>query len=340
MQYDHEVQGGSVIKPLQGKGQINGDATITRPLLHLQKGVILSQALYPSLSEIDPYQMTANAIDTAIRNIVATGGNIKHLALLDNFCWCSSDEPERLWQLKEAVRACFDFSVAYETPFISGKDSMFNDFSGFDKNGNPVKISIPPTLLISSIGVIDDVSKSVSMDAKFPGDIVFVIGETSDDLAGSEYLAMIKDDEKHAGNTVPKVDANKNKKTYQAFSRCAEIGLINASQSVHRGGLIVALAKMAMAGKLGMSLDFSRFQSKSSRIDFALFSENGGRIIAIVNPQKAEKFEQIMAELPLQKLGEIRDDERFIVCGKDKKTVIDVDVSEMLNSYKMRFQER
>ena len=343
MQYDHEVQGGSVIKPLQGKGQVNGDATVTRPVLHSQKGVILSNTLYPSLSEIDPYQMAANAIDTAIRNVVAAGGNIEHLALLDNFCWCSSDEPERLWQLKEAVRACFDFSVAYETPFISGKDSMFNDFRGFDQHGNPVKISIPPTLLISSIGVINDISKSTSMDAKFSGDIVFVLGETLEEIGGSEYSTMIREQSEGRSfveNAIPKVDAQKNKKTYQIFARCVEHGLISASQSVHRGGLITALSKMAMAGKLGMDLNFSQFQSQSSKIDFALFSENGGRIIAIVNPQKRNKFEQMISGIPYKKLGVTRADGRFVIYGNDEKTVVDTDVSAMLNSYEMRFQGR
>ena len=112
--------------------------------------------------------------------------NQLRIAILDNFCWCSSDEPERLGQLKLAARGCYDVATAFGTPFISGKDSMYNDFSGFDAHDNPVKISVPPTLLISSIGVHDDVAKAVSMDAKIDGDLVYVIGGTSEELGGSD----------------------------------------------------------------------------------------------------------------------------------------------------------
>jgi len=164
-QFDHEVQGGSVIKPLQGRGRVNGDATVTRPVLDSDKGVVISQGICPAYGDIDTYNMAACAIDTAVRNAVAVGANLERLALLDNFCWCSSDEPERLGQLKRTAQACYDYAVAYGTPFISGKDSMFNDFEGFDERGEAIKISVPPTLLISSIGVMEDSRKAVSLDA-------------------------------------------------------------------------------------------------------------------------------------------------------------------------------
>ena len=167
-QYDHEVQGNSVIKPLQGKGRVNGETTVIKPVFDSTHAVALSQGLYPRYSDIDCYHMAGASIDTAIRNVVAAGADPDAIALLDNFCWCSSRDPQRLYQLKKAAQACYDFAKVYQTPFISGKDSMFNDFKGYDKKGNPVKISIPPTLLISSIGIIHDVLKTISIDVKFP----------------------------------------------------------------------------------------------------------------------------------------------------------------------------
>src|SRR3989344_7655280 len=161
-QYDHEVQASSALKPLSGRGLINTDSQVFRPVLSSNKGVVLSSALYPSYGNINTYDMAACAIDTVVRNTVASGGSLSHLAILDNFCWCSSYDQRRLAQLVDAVKACYDLAVGYGTPFISGKDSMFNDFRGYDEKGNPVSISIPPTLLISSIGVMKNLNKTVS----------------------------------------------------------------------------------------------------------------------------------------------------------------------------------
>ena len=209
-QYDHEVQASSVIKPLQGKGQVNSNVTVIKPVFDSDRAVALSQGLYPSYSDIDTYWMAACSIDTAIRNVIAVGGSLDHLALLDNFCWCDSNNPERLGQLKEAARACYDFAVAYGTPFISGKDSMFNDFKGYDEYMNDVMISIPPTLLVSSIGVVSDWKRCQTIDFKREGDLIYVLGETRDEMGGSEYLAyrgMLITDKPFIGNNVPKVDA-------------------------------------------------------------------------------------------------------------------------------------
>jgi len=187
VQYDHEVQGSSVLKPLQGKGRVCSEAIVSRPILSSNKGVVKSQGFGSSYGEIDTYHMAACAIDTAIRNYVAAGGNINHLALLDNFCWCDAYNPERLWQLKRAAEACYDFATAFKTPFISGKDSMFNDFKGYDENGEKVMISAPPSLLISAIGIIENIENAVSLDVKMPGDLIYVLGETLDELGRSEY---------------------------------------------------------------------------------------------------------------------------------------------------------
>jgi len=236
------------------------------------------RGINPKYSDIDTYHMAACAIDTAVRNAVSVGVNLDKLALLDNFCWCSSNDPERLGQLKEAARACYDYAVAYSAPYISGKDSMFNDFSGYDEDGKAVKISVPPTLLVSSFGVTDDFRKAPSMDSKFAGDLVYVIGETKDELGASEYFAYLGESREAAsegfiGNNVPQVDADVNMRTYRAVEKAIEGGLLASCESVSIGGFGVSLARVAIAGELGMDLSIG---SPDLRADFALFSESQG----------------------------------------------------------------
>ncbi|MBI5135233.1 phosphoribosylformylglycinamidine synthase, partial [Candidatus Uhrbacteria bacterium] len=271
-QYDHEVQSGSVVKPLQGRGRIQGDASVNRPLLDSIKGVVLSHGIYPTYSDISTYAMAAAAIDTAIRNAVAAGASLERIALMDNFCWCSSFDPIRLGQLKHAVKACYDVAVAYGTPFISGKDSMFNDFKGFDQDGKPFTLSIPPTLLVSSLAVMDDARSAMTLDAKTPGDLVYVLGETRDELGASEYYAM----HDAVGANVPMVDTQKNIILYQALNEAIAKGVVASAQSVHRGGLAAALVKTAVGGMLGMDVALADIPGAAANDTVALWSESQG----------------------------------------------------------------
>ena len=341
-QYDHEVQGGSVLKPLQGKGRVCASATITKPLLNSNKGVVISQGINPSYSEIDTYHMAACAIDTAVRNAVTVGADLEQLAILDNFCWCSSDEPERLGQLKAAAEACYDYATAYGTPFISGKDSMFNDFKGYDKDGNPIKISILPTLLITTIGIIDDVRKSVSLDAQKAGDLVYVLGDTLDfESGGSEYYAMHGEKvkgEKPIGNNVPTVDAENNLKLYSVYSTCVKNGLIASAQSVETGGLAIALAKTAMGGNLGMDISLETISGIINYDDLTLFSETQGRILATVSPENKEEFEKNMQGNSFSQIGTMKKDNLFTIRGIEGKKIINTDLDSMLESYKSTFR--
>src|SRR3989344_1192391 len=221
-QYDHSVQGTSVIGPLQGKGQVNGKATVLAPVLGSKRGVVLSHSLAPELTEQDPYGMAVHVVESAIRHAVAIGADPDYIALLDNFCWCSPDDPERLWQLKEACRGAYDTAVAHGTPFISGKDSMHNDFKGFDEKGKPITISVPPTLLISAIGIIPDVTKTVTEDFKSPGDLIYLL----------------------SGGTAQ----------YRAYYKTVQENLIASAISIGRGGVEIALAKAAIGGMLGTNI--------------------------------------------------------------------------------------
>lgn len=333
-QYDHEVQGNSVIKPLQGRGRVNGEAAVIKPLLNSNAGVVLSCGIYPSYSDIDTYSMAAACIDTAIRNAVCCGANLNKLALLDNFCWCSSSEPERLGQLKRAVKACYDYTKVYQTPFISGKDSMFNDFKGFDENGNPVKISVPPTLLISSIGIIDDITKAVSLDAKFPGDLIYILGQTYDELGASEYFANFG----AIGNKIPQVNALKNLKLYKALAKCNKRGLIASAQSITRGGLAVALAKTAMAGLLGMDISLAKLPGSVLRDDFALFSESQGRILVTINPKNKREFEKIMKGNNFALIGQVTNDSLIKIRGLNGAIIVETKVEKALKAYKKTFK--
>ncbi len=332
-QYDHIVQGNAVLGPLQGRGRINADASVIRPVLSSQKGVVMSQALYPTDSEIHPYNMASATIDTAIRNAVVTGANPDSLALLDNFCWCSPNDPIRLGQLKKTAEACYDYAVQYETPFVSGKDSMFNDFSGFDEKGNPVKYSIPPTLLISSFGVIDNIEKTVSLDAKKSGDLVYILGETFDEIGGTEF-AIANDIE---ANSVPIVHADKNKHLYKAYYKAVQKNLIASGISIHRGGLFVAAAKTAIGGMLGMHISLKNLPGDTKRNDFALFSESQGRILVTVAKQNKNIFEKIMKGCEYKHIGKITKAQEFIITDKQQKEIINLDVTTLQKSYKKTF---
>lgn len=333
-QYDHEVQASSVIKPLQGKGKINSETTVVKPIFNSPHAVALSQGLYPSYSEIDCYQMAGSSIDTAVRNLITVGVDVDKIFLLDNFCWCSSNDPQRLYQLKKAAEACYDFAKIYETPFISGKDSMFNDFKGYDEKSNLIKISVPPTLLISSIGLIDNVVKTISIDIKFSGDLVYILGETKNELGGSEYFAM----NKSVGNNVPKVDAQKNKKLYQSFYEASQKQLISSAISITRGGLGVALAKTALAGKLGIEISLDKLPGQVFRNDFALFSESQGRILVTVNPKNKKEFEKIMKGNQFKQIGQVTNNQQLIINGLENKTVIDLNLEKIETAYKSTFK--
>lgn len=232
-QFDHEVQGTSVVKPLQGRGRVNGDATVIRPILSSQKGIVLTQAIHPELGESDPYTMSTSTIQEVVCRAVASGANPEKIAFVDNFCWSSSRDSKRLWQLKEAARGCYDAAVAFGTPFISGKDSMFNDFSGFDEKGNPVEISIPPSLLISAVGIIDDVRKSITIDFKFPGDIIYALDGTKNMCAG---LAQAINHELVASAVVTDSDG-----AAAAVAKSAMAGMLGADVSPQGGTVIVSI---------------------------------------------------------------------------------------------------
>ncbi len=298
-QYDHEVQGGSVLKPLVGKNNDGpGDAAIIRPVLDSDMGVVISNGINSKYSDIDPYWMAASAIDEALRQIIAVGGSLERVALLDNFCWGNTNKPERMGALVLACRACYDMSIAFGTPFISGKDSLNNEFHYQDTT-----IAIPDTLLISAMGVIKDSSKAVSMDFKKDGNCIYIVGNTYNELGGSEYYKSIG----YLGNDAPKVNPQQAKKTMDNLSKASEKGLVKACHDLSEGGLGVAVAEMAFAGGKGARINLGKVPlgEKINRDDYILFSESNSRFLVEVAPEDADNFEKTLGDVAFARIGEV-----------------------------------
>ncbi len=332
-QYDHEVQGGSAVKPLVGKKEDGpGDAAAIRPLLDSFEGVVVSSGICPRYSDIDTYHMMACAIDEAIRNNVAVGGNPARMAGLDNFCWPdpvksdkTPDGEYKLAQLVRANKALYDYTTTYGVPCISGKDSMKNDYLAGD-----IKISIPPTVLFSVLGKIEDVRRAVTMDAKAPGDLVYVLGMTYDELGGSEYFAM----HGYIGNKVPQVQAWEAKELYYKLHEAIMEGVVASCHDCSDGGLGVALAESAFAGGLGMEVDLRKVPSTGvERDDYLLFSESQSRFVATVHPTMQEAFLSIMKGIYLGEIGRVTRGRRFIVINQKGQKIIQGDISRLKEAW-------
>ncbi len=326
-QYDHEVQGGSVLKPLVGKHNDGpGDAAIIQPVPGSPKGVIIANGINPGYADVDPYWMAASAIDEALRQIIAVGGDLNRVALLDNFCWGDVNRPDMLGALIRTAQACYDMSVVYGTPFISGKDSLNNEFEYEGKT-----ISIPHTLLVSAIGVMDDVSRAISMDFKQAGDFIYVVGSTRCELGGSEYLKT----KGLVGNSVPEVEPQQSKNLMERLSTATGKGLVRACHDCSEGGIGVAVAEMAFAGGLGASVNLEEVPlgEPIDRDDFILFSESNSRFIVEVSPDKKDKFEKEMAGCPLAMIGRVSSETRLEVHGRKGDSVVSISIDELKEAW-------
>ena len=321
-QYDHEVQGGSVVKPLTGVANDGpSDAAVIRPLLDSFEGVVIAHGICPRYSDIDTYHMAAAAIDEGVRNAVAVGANLTVMAGLDNFCWCdpilsdkTPDGPYKLAQLVRANRALDDITRVYGVPCISGKDSMKNDYQI-----GGTKISIPPTLLFSAVAKIDDVRKAVTMDAKRAGDLVYVLGITFPELGGSEYAALLG----AIGNHVPKVRAEQAMARYRALSRAMAQGLVASCHDCSDGGLGVALAETAFAGGLGLAVDLAEVPNEGiGRDDVLLFSESTSRFVVTVRPEHEKGFQEIMTNTGTARVGVVTEAPVLTALGLTGQTVL------------------
>jgi phosphoribosylformylglycinamidine synthase len=320
-QYDHEVQGGSVVKPLVGPSCMGpSDASVVRPKLESRRAVVLACGMNPRFGDLDPYHMATSAIDEAVRNAICVGAKPDRLAILDNFCWGNTDRPETLGSLVRAAIACYDLAIEWKTPFISGKDSLNNEFTWFDAQGKKESIAIPCSLLISAIGQIDDASQAVTMDLKQAGNALYLIGVTRNELGGS-HAAMLLGKE---GGAVPTVDAALAMRCYQRVHQAILKRHIVSCHDLSEGGLAVALSEMAFAGELGVQVDLTSYRA-SNFVDasVALFSESNSRLLVEVPAGQAQAFESLMSELPVQRIGMVNPGP-MVCIESDGQTLIDV----------------
>ncbi len=327
-QYDHEVQGGSVIKPLVGvKEDGPSDAAVVAPVLGSTKGFAISNGLNPRYADLDPYHAAACAIDEAVRNAVAVGGDPTRTAILDNFCWGNVSDPAMLGALVRTAEACRDVAVAFGTPFVSGKDSLNNSFLGRDG----VRITIPHTLLVSAMAIVHDVTTCVTMDLKQPGNHLYAVGTTQDELGGSHFNLVSG----QSGGKVPKVDVQTAPKLFRAVHAAITSGLVRACHDCSEGGLAVALAEMAFSGEVGADVDgLKALPGASGLSDTAkLFSESPTRFVIEAKPEHAAALAEAFAGLPFAKIGVTVAEQRLRVAGANGEWLLWAKLSELKEAW-------
>ena len=327
-QYDHEVHGTSVLKPLVGaENDGPGDAAVIAPVLGSKRGIAVSNGINPKYGAIDTYHMAASAIDEAVRQIVAVGGSVSKTAILDNFSWGNTDKPDRLGALVRACEACYEVGVAYGTPFISGKDSLNNEYQVAGET-----IVIPHTLLISAMSVMADVTKAVSMDAKEAGDLLYIVGLTKRELGASHYWESCG----YIGQCVPTVDTKLGKRVFAAVEKATKSRLARACHDLSEGGLAVAAAEMAFAGMIGMDIDLRELPVAEdvTRDDEALFSESNSRLLVEVGPSKRRAFEKACGKAPHACIGKLVKSPRLKIKGLDGKVVVNENISDLKSAWK------
>lgn len=318
--YDHEVKGNTTLKPLQGKYSGPNDAAIIKPLDKSWKGIVISCGMNPKYGKIDTYWMAASAIDEAIRNNISVGG--RRIALLDNFTWGNPEKEERLGSLVKACEACYDIALVFETPFISGKDSLYNE--------SPLG-TVTPTLLISALGIIPDIRNTVSMNVKNFDNILYIIGKTYDELGGSEYYFK----KGFLGKNVPKVRAKQAKTNFDSLTKAIDSKLVESCHDISEGGLAVSASEMAFAGGYGMELDLTKVPIKEmKREDILLFSESNSRFLVEVNKKSKDKFEKVMNETVFAEIGRITENPNFIVNGFNGKPIIETTIQDLQEAWK------
>ena len=337
-QYDHEVQGRSVVKPLVGaRCDGPGDAAVLQPVAGSRRGLSISCGANPNYGLLDPRNMALAAIDEALRNAVAVGADPDHCAILDNFSWGNCDRPEQLGALVLAARACKDAALAFGTPFISGKDSLNNEFRVGERT-----ISIPPTLLISAMAQLPDVARAVTMDLKAAGNHVYLVGLTGPDLGGSVYHEHLGFTGERAAGSVPAPDLATAPALLRALHAAIAGGHVAAAHDLSEGGLAVAAAEMAFAGELGLELDLDRVPVTDLPAGFdpdatALFSESCTRLLVEVRPGEAAGFEACLAGLPHARIGRVEAEARLTI-RRGPKALVELDCEALRRAHQGGFQ--
>ena len=327
-QYDHEVQGGSVVKPLGGIANDSpNDAAVVKPKYNSDKGIAIGCGINPLYGDIDPYWMAMAGIDEAIRNIVCVGARPDRIALLDNFCWADCKKEENMGSLVRASQACFDGAMGFDAPFISGKDSLNNNFICDDGT----EISIPATLLISAMGIVDDVNKCVTADLKSAGNLLFIVGVTKNELGGSHYYKT----KKQLGANVPQTDLKIAKLTAEKIHKAIGAGVLASCHDCSEGGIAVALAEMAFAGGIGIEADLRGLPRTDDYTGLAaqLFSESCSRYIVEVEPKNYNVFCKLMLGVPFGQIGKATENKKLVIKNSQGKTVVDAEIDILKDAW-------
>ncbi len=310
--YDHEVGGMTVLKPLVGaQSDGPGDAAVLRPLADGYAGLALGCGINPKYGEIDPYWMALACVDEALRNVVAVGGDPQRTAILDNFCWGDPRQPDRMAGLVRATAGCYDAAVAFAAPFISGKDSLNNEYR--DSSGQ--RIAIPPTLLISALAHVQDVRQCTTMDLKQAGSYLYLIGATRDELLGSHYALLAGGTP--AGSGLPQVDLSRAPARCVGLHAAIQAGLVRSCHDLSEGGLAVAAAEMAFAGELGLDLDLTAVSvegaGQTDATTVRLFAETPSRWLVEVAVEQAAAFETSLGANDARRIGQVVAEPRLMI---------------------------
>jgi phosphoribosylformylglycinamidine synthase subunit PurSL len=305
-------------------------------VLNSPKAVALAVGMNPHLSDLDPYQSALHAVDEALRNIIAVGGDLERTAILDNFCWGNCNKPDRMGSFVQAAKACYDAAMSYQTPFVSGKDSLNNEF--VTQEGQ--NITIPGTLLVSAMSVIADAGRCISSDAKAVGNHIFIVGASGPELGGSHYLLA---EGLPTGNDVPPVNPAGHRRQMAAVQEAIAAGAVRACHDLSEGGLAVAAAEMAFGGELGIELDLAALPVSRNGFDRAkslgaaamLFGESAGRFLCEVPPEKFDAFCRAMGEVPFAELGRVTEHPHLVIrgLGGGKNLLIDVGIHELRQAW-------
>jgi phosphoribosylformylglycinamidine synthase len=324
-QYDHEVQGGTVIKPLVGaRNDGPGDGAVITPVLGSHTGLAVGCGINPRYGDLDPYGMAAACIDEAVRNVIAVGADPARIALLDNFCWGNTDRPEVLGSLVLAAEACRDVALAYGMPFISGKDSLNNEYHSGD-----VHLVIPPTLLISAMGRVPDVRHCVTMDLKEPGNHLFLVGNTANEMGGSHYHLVTA----QVGGAVPRVDLDLAPRIFRALHEAIRQGHVRACHDLSEGGLAVAVAEMAFAGEVGADLTDTGAIAPGECDVVRLFSESATRFVVEVAPERVAALKQVLSDVPLTPIGRTCKEPRLRIAAADGDWIVWAQLADLKEAW-------
>ncbi len=346
--YDHEVKGATLVKPYTGSNEVGFSAPSDAGVIWMKphgggedNAIAIACGICPKVSEYDTYLMAEYAVDEAVRNAVCVGANPDEMVLVDNYCWPdpieSSRNPDaklKLGQLVRASQALYDLSLSYGMPFVSGKDSMKNDFIGKMADGETVKISVPPTLLVTAMGRVPGLKTITTSEVKNEGSLVYLIGDNLTNFTSAYELKELYADYE-ISYPLPYIDGKKQLELYRKFHTSMKAGLIESSHDVSDGGVLVALAEKMMGTTFGMQLEFSSVAEKN--LMGFMFNESAGRFVVTVKEKDQKAFEENLAGHSFLKLGYVTKSGAMEVTFKGE-TIINVTGEECMTNYKIQVE--